>query len=88
LTPFGPLTRSSLLIVGLLLALLSCRTQPMLTPSPIRAPLGAEKNRLAILQGMAAQNWQLASEAPGLVTATQDKKKLGKYVATVDIRGS
>jgi hypothetical protein len=73
-----------LLLVGLLAAA-GCRTQPMLTPSPIRAPLGAEQNRQAILQGMASQNWQLVSETLGLITAVQDKKKLGKYVATVAI---
>jgi hypothetical protein len=78
------LTSAWVCLVGLL-GLSGCRTQPMLTPSPIRAPLGAEQNRQAILHGMAAQNWQLVSETHGLITAVQDKKKLGKYVATVDI---
>jgi hypothetical protein len=81
----APLTRARILVL-VALSLAGCRTQPMLTPSPIRAPLGAEQNRQAILHGMAAQNWQMVSETPGLITAVQDKKKLGKYVATVDIR--
>ena len=79
------LHRPGIALALLLLLLAGCRSQPMLTPSPIHSPLGTEQNRLAILRGMMVRDWNVVSESPGRITARQDKNDVGRHVVTMDI---
>jgi len=73
------------LVVLALLGLTGCRSQLLITPSPIYSPLDADHNRQAILRGLAAHRWQVVSDEPGRIVARFDKRNVGKHVATVDV---
>jgi hypothetical protein len=79
------LFRVVLAVLALALLLSGCRSQPMMTPAPIPSQLGEQQNRLAILRGLTLKGWDVVSEAPGRITARQDRNDAGKYVATVDV---
>lgn len=66
------------------LAFSGCRSRPLMTPAPIYSTMEADRNRQAILRGMAVHRWLLVDEVPGRLTARLDKGS-GKHVAIVDI---